>query len=59
MFKPRLKEDKKMIDDLVRAQPGGFDQVNKFLIQAVSEALDATQTRSSVAILLSVSVSVV
>ena len=48
-----------MIDDLVRAQPGGFDQVNKFLIQAVSEALDATQTRSFVAILLSVSVSVV
>lgn len=36
-----------MIDDLVRSQPGGFDRVNKFLIQAVSNALNATQTRFS------------
>ena len=34
-----------MIDNLVLAQPGGFDQVNRFLIQAVSEALNTTRIK--------------
>merc|ERR1719436_1713130 len=32
-----------MIDNLVCEQPGGFEQVNMYLIRAVSEALRATQ----------------
>ncbi|CAE7658377.1 unnamed protein product [Symbiodinium pilosum] len=38
-------EDKHMIDRLVAAQPGGFEQVNTYLTQAVNAALQATALR--------------
>jgi len=40
-----VQADKDMIDRLVCEQAGGFSEVNKYLIQAVSSALQATSKR--------------